>query len=278
MLSGSLECRRCGRQYPVAQGIAQILPHGGMGSPSRYEEEAVLSSYLWSQYGDVSGEESPNEAYQTWAGLLRPMNGWGLDIGCAAGRMTFEMARHCKLAIGLDSSLPFVALCRKLAGAGGIEYSLAMEGKITEERHIALPPALRRSNVEFLVASALALPFPRSTFSLAGSLNILDKISHPLLHLQETSRICTDIRADLVFSDPFSWSAKIASEEEWLGGMHSGRFSGWGEDNVRDLLQGEYGLIRPSWRMRKQGEAFWTIRNHRNHFEHIRSRFLVAER
>jgi len=58
----------------------------------------------------------------------------------------------------------------------------------------------------------------------------------------------------------------------------SGEFSGWGFDNVKSLLQGEKGYIKPPWRVIKEEEIAWKIRNHDNHSEQITSLFALANR
>ena len=81
-----------------------------------------------------------------------------------------------------------------------------------------------------------------------------------------------------MFSDPFSWSADVSKEEDWLGGTDRGLFSGTGFENVLAILKGEKIVLYPPWNVDEQGELWWKIRNHRNHFEMIRSCFIKASR
>lgn len=78
------------------------------------------------------------------------------------------------------------------------------------------------------------------------------------------------------FSFPIpSPGRRSALPEAWLGGTESGPYAGGGLANVRRILENE---CRPPWRVTATGSVDWTIRNHRNHFERIHSRYLRAER
>jgi len=155
---------------------------------------------------------------------------------------------------------------------------LPRESGLRETRTVRLPEAWDTDRVEFIVADAAALPFPGGTFSVVTSLNVLDKVPRPLKHLQETNRVAGKRNVRFLFSDPFSWSTDSALEEHWLGGREDGPYPGRGMDNVRSLLEGKDGVIRPPWLIEQEGFVRWKIRNHRNHYELIRSEFLMARR
>jgi SAM-dependent methyltransferase len=276
--SAVLGCPACGGEFPVVEGTAYLLPEvRPLDTASPYAEPAVRSSYLWSQFADILGD-APNTAYTEWTHLLGRSASLALDCGCAAGRLTLAMGAFSELAIGVDRSPPLIIAARTLLRSGRLDFGLVVEGEITEPRTIVLPESVGRSRTEFIVADVLRLPFPGSTFSLLASMNVLDKVSDPLLHLLEVNRTAQTSAARLLFSDPFSWSPAVAPRERWLGGMTRGRFAGRGLDNVRRLLQGEHGLIGPPWRIETAGETDWTIRTHANHMERIRSQFLAATR
>ena len=56
-----------------------------------------------------------------------------LDIGCAVGRSTFEMATHFESVLGIDFSQAFVDRCKELKECGQSPYCLPSEGDITEK-------------------------------------------------------------------------------------------------------------------------------------------------
>jgi uncharacterized protein YbaR (Trm112 family) len=56
ILEGRLNCRRCGASYPITGGVARLLPRTFPSEAldgNRYETDPMVSSYLWSHYGDL---------------------------------------------------------------------------------------------------------------------------------------------------------------------------------------------------------------------------------
>jgi uncharacterized protein YbaR (Trm112 family) len=278
VLAGRLECSGCNRHYPIEKGAAILLPEpitAELRASDRYESPATIAAYLWSHYGDLFGDPEATDAYARWAGLIAGVSGPALDAGCAVGRLTFELGRHCELAIGIDRSLAFTRLCRQLKQEGRLAFRLPHEGRLTQPRTIRIPSDWRRERCEFLVADAQALPFPQGLFKGGCSLNMVDKLPRPRRHLEELNRVAAAAGAQLLFADPFSWSAAAATAREWLGGTTRGPFAGGGRDNVRRLLETTFS---PPWRVTRADAVWWKLRSHRNHFELIRSETLLAER
>ena len=60
----------------------------------------MVSSYLWSHYGDILGDPEASSAYAEWAGLMNGGAGMALDIGSAVGRFAFEMSRTRDFVVG----------------------------------------------------------------------------------------------------------------------------------------------------------------------------------
>ena len=280
IIEGALSCSRCGGVYPVENGIAFLDPAvlRKERPDSKYETAPVLSSYLWSHYGDILGDGEASSAYSEWAALMNGGVGMALDIGSAVGRFAFEMSRKSDFVVGIDNSVSFIQSARELMIHGRKEVALRQEGLLSREETVALPAAWLTDKVEFIVADALALPFRSGTFAALASLNLIDKVPHPFKHLQEMNRVARDGAAELLLSDPFSWSTETAREEDWLGGKDNGPYSGRGMDNIIALLQGENRQLLPAWRIVRQGHVWWKIRNHANHFELIRSCFVKADR
>ena len=275
ILAGTLECPGCGRGYPVEEGLAVLLPEPPAGVADKYRQQATVSAYLWSHFADLTGDPDASAAYSAWAGLLPGDGTLALDLGCAVGRMSFELAAGGGLAVGLDRSPELVRQARRLARDGFLDYPLFLEGVLSEPRRIELPPAWHRNLPEFLVADVLALPFATGAAATLCSLNLIDKLPRPRHHLVECDRVAAAEGARFLFSDPFSWSTECAPPEAWLGGTESGPYAGEGLANVRRILETE---CRTPWRVTATGSVDWTIRNHRNHFERIRSRYLRGER
>ncbi|OPY89044.1 MAG: Methyltransferase domain protein [Syntrophus sp. PtaU1.Bin208] len=276
--TGALKCPHCEALFPIAEGVALLDPFGKdqQKAANKYETDEVVSSYLWSHYGDLLEDEQASKAYSTWAALMQPQAGIALDAGAAVGRYSFETTTCCDFVVGIDTSHAFVRVARRLMRERVLLTPLKDEGLLTREVTIRLPEAWRSDKVDFVVANALALPFRKKTFSLFTSLNLVDKVPSPIGHLREMNRVTRDSNAQFLLSDPFSWSTDVAPVEEWLGGKAEGRYGGKGLANIAALLSDGRGDLAPAWRLNELGEVWWKIRTHSNHYELIRSRCLHA--
>jgi SAM-dependent methyltransferase len=278
--TGTLKCPQCASLFPIAEGVALLDPLStdSQRAANKYETDEVVSSYLWSHYGELLGDEQASQAYSTWARLMQPQGGLALDAGGAVGRFTFEMSTRCDFAVGFDTSHAFIRVARRLARERSLVVPLKDEGLLRREVTIRLPEEWRSEKVEFVVANALALPFRKKTFALFSSLNLVDKVPSPLRHLREMNRVTCDSNAQFLLSDPFSWSTEAAPVDEWMGGKAEGRYAGKGLANIAALLSDSRGELTPAWSVDERGEVWWKIRTHSNHFELIRSCFVYVRR
>lgn len=280
ILKGRLHCGNCGTDYPIEEGIAFLepVPSLELRQKNRYETMPVVSSYLWSHFGDLMKDDEASNAYREWAILIEPHGGFCLDAGSAVGRFTFEMAQKADFAVGIDNAVAFIRTARELMLSRGGTLELAEEGRITRSQRLIFPGNWKTDNCEFIVGDALALPFSTASFASVSSLNIVDKVSKPLKHLQELNRVARPRGAQCLFSDPFSWSPEVADPADWLGGTQEGLFAGRGHENVLALLEGRLDGLHPFWHIQGMGRIQWKIRTHCNHYESIRSCFVKAAR
>ena len=284
ILDGKLHCTACNQIYPVENGIADLRPGPfprQRNSENPYETEASVSAYLWSHYADLFQDDHASDAYRRWADLITPASGIAVDAGASVGRFTFELGRHHDFAVGIDTSRAFIHTARKLMHHRRITFRLKEEGDITRPVTLTLPPEWTpewaNDAIDFIVGDAQAMPFPGGSMSSIASLNLVDKIPKPMRHLEEVNRVARGSGGRFLFSDPFSWSEKNARKEDLLGGKtrepgETGAVRGI--DAVSFLLS----EFAPPWKVEEQGQIWWKIRTHANHFELIRSCYLTARR
>ena len=194
-LTGLLHCSQCNNNYPIQEGVAILLPVSSEVDPqipSKYESSILVSSYLWTHYADIFKDMDATAAYEEWAGLLKNHSGISLDAGCAVGRFTFEMSSKSAFAVGIDNSRAFIKTARQLMIDRQMKFSMPEEGLLTEQRIIKLPETFDSTKVEFVVGDVQRLPFRRDAFSSVASLNLIDKIPSPLVHLREMNSVARD--------------------------------------------------------------------------------------
>ena len=110
-----------------------------------YETDELVSQYLDFHYGDEYFQV-PNFAKACAelcirAGQESGIDGAGgraLDLGCAVGRSTFELATYFEQVVGLDFSARFIASAVDLQQAGIKRYVSRDEGELVSYREIKL--------------------------------------------------------------------------------------------------------------------------------------------
>jgi SAM-dependent methyltransferase len=281
VMDGSLTCPQCGGSYPIRQGIAVLLPettrhilsdHWGYNAPG------MLSAYLWSHFGDLFKDPEATQAYQVWSAGFQSTAGDALDVGCAVGRLSFELAATHDHVIGLDTSIAFIRKAREILTRKRVAFDLIVEGHITEPRSYHFDERRDFSRVDFIVADALALPFRKRAFATTAAINLLEKVPDPLKHLTEINRVLRNRSAMFLFSDPFSWDEAVSPPERWLSGNGNAQYSARGIDTMRRLFAGEFGVFDPPLGIADDGNVAWKIRKTENLWEHITSQYLVGRR
>lgn len=63
-----------------------------------------------------------------------------LDVGCAVGRATFELAQGYDEVVGIDYSNAFIQRCQELKMTGQSSYKLITEGGLGEEKTAVVHP------------------------------------------------------------------------------------------------------------------------------------------
>lgn len=281
ILDGQLGCNSCGAIYKINDGVAVVLPEKSMSvlrDSTGYNSKNMLSAYLWSHFSEFFNGPDATDAYKRWSSCFQENSGWALDIGCSVGRISFEMSKTHSYAIGMDTSLPFITHARKILKQKKLEFDMIIEGHITQKRSCDLDHSWNYDRVEFIVADAMALPFPENSFSTVTSVNILEKVPEPLEHLRSVNTVLKNEKAMFLFSDPFSWDESVSSPEKWLGGTHEGKYKGHGMDNILKIFSGEDKIFDPGLTIKETGEILWKIRKTRNLWEHIFSHFVIGER
>jgi SAM-dependent methyltransferase/uncharacterized protein YbaR (Trm112 family) len=232
-----------------------------------------LSTYAFDHYGDLDHEESthpsvsPGSIVKLLRGGLPPMDsvvrGPVIDIGCAVGRTSFELAKaRDEIVLGVDLNFGMLKTAATILEKGYVSYPRRRAGISFDRRRF---PAVfeKAGNVDFWVCDATALPFSDQTFSEGVSLNVLDCVWSPYDHLKELGRMLMPGGNALV-STPYDWTANATPVEAWLGG-HSQRsehkgaspavlrslFSGGGHPNAVEELE----LI-------SEEDIPWTLRLH----------------
>lgn len=192
--------------------------------PSHYESDQLVSQYLEFQYG-IEYFGIANFA-KTLVDLAQPYFQQtpchrALDIGCATGRASFELARSFDQVTGLDFSARFIQQAVYLAQGHRVRYQLPLEGELSEEKSCSLEDvALDQvaSKTEFFQADACNLKAHFSGYDFILAANLIDRLHHPRDFLAQIHERM-NIGGILMLSSPYTWLEEHTARSEWLGGF-----------------------------------------------------------
>jgi len=192
--------------------------------PSNYESDKLESQYLELQYGtEYFGVANFAKTLVTLAQsyFQQTLCHRALDIGCATGRASFELARHFDQVTGLDFSARFIQQAVYLAQGHRVRYQLPLEGELSEEKSCSLEDvALDQlaSKTEFFQADACNLKAHFSGYDFILAANLIDRLHHPKDFLVQIHKRM-NIGGILMLSSPYTWLEEHTARSEWLGGF-----------------------------------------------------------
>lgn len=212
---------------------------------SHYETDKLLSEYAEFHYGDEYFGV-PNFS-QALAQIAVAAVGDGaktraLDLGCATGRATFELARHFDHVTGIDFSARFINLGVQLAQRGSLRYTLAEEGELVsyKTRNLAdLGLQEVREKVGFFQGDACNLKSQFSGYDLILAANLIDRLYDPAKFLRAIHERL-NVGGVLLIASPYTWLEEHTPRADWLGGFKKDGESFTTLDGLMQILGGHF--------------------------------------
>ncbi len=223
--------------FRYVESAAPVVIHD-----DQYESDALTAQYCDAHYG--SGHFGvANFPAACAVAALELMQGrtmeHALDLGCALGRSSFELARGgFQRVTGLDFSTRFFRLAARMQDEGTLRYALPEEGDIVSFHEITLAElGLEgiRERVQFYQGDACNLPDKFTGYDLVLAANLIDRLYSP-------RRFLTTIHERmkpgglLVLTSPYTWLEEYTKKEEWLGGYRAGGEAVWSLDGLKGVL------------------------------------------
>ena len=198
--------------------------HGVPVIEDAYESDEMLCQYCEFHYGESLFEvpNYPRALAEICIALSEgKARGKALDLGCAVGRASFELAQAFEHVTGLDFSANFIRKGVELKQRGYLRYMRQDEGELAtiQERSLAeLGLAERADRVEFFQADACNLKELYTGYDLILAANLIDRLYNPRRFL---STIHERLNAGgvLVLSSPYTWMTDYTKRDEWIGGF-----------------------------------------------------------
>ena len=172
-----------------------------------------------------------------------PDDGRALDLGCAVGRSSFELARHFPEVIGIDYSANFIRAAGELQTRGALRYSRTDEGRLTTGLEAIVPPEIDRGRVQFETGDACLLRTGLGQFDAAILVNLIDRLADPQRCLDQLPGLLKP-NAQLVTASPYTWLEDYTSADRWLGGYESAGSRVNTFDTLREKLAADFEFVR----------------------------------
>jgi 5-histidylcysteine sulfoxide synthase/putative 4-mercaptohistidine N1-methyltranferase len=252
---------------------AKAVPHYS----NVYETDALVSQYNEFHYGDeyFGVANFPRACARLALELMRGKpKALALDLGCAVGRATFELAREFEHVTGLDNSARFIRMAVDLKEKGYIRYVLPEEGEIVSYREKFLSEFGLdgvKEKVDFFQADACNLKTLYSGYDLVLACNLIDRLYDPAKFLT-TIHERINPGGLLILTSPYTWIEEFTKRDRWIGGF---RKDG---ENVTTLQALEQILSENFMSVGEPRDVPFVLRETKRKFQHSIAQMTVWER
>ncbi len=236
-----------------------------------YETDKLVAEYLLFHYGAplevLPWDFGPSSALNYPARCVSdcvdiaalPQKARALDMGCAVGRSSFELARHFAEVIGIDYSRRFTEVAATLARDGSVSYERTDEGALTTPLLASVPSDIERRRVCFEHGDAQALRESLGRFDVVLAANLIDRLVEPSRFLGRLPELVKG-GGQLVITSPYTWLEDFTPRENWLGGFAAG-------ESRRTTLDGLTAALSPHFDLVSTKDLPFLIREHARKFQ-----------
>ena len=236
-----------------------------------YETERLLNEYLLFHYG------TPAEVLPYHSGPVSalgypvrcvtecldvavvPAGARALDLGCAVGRSTFELARECGSVLGIDYSHQFIGAAEQLRTGGALQYVRVDEGDLRSPLLARRPEGVAAEKVSFEQGDAMQLRAGLGGFDVILMANLIDRLSEPMRCLKQLAPLM-HTGGQLIITSPYTWLSDYTPKANWLGGREEGGLPKTTLQGLQEALDGEFEL-------RQTKDLPFLIREHARKFQ-----------
>ena len=242
---------------------------GAPGNP--YETDKLVNEYLLFHYGSA-GEVLPYPwgpadaldypvrcVSECVAAEALPAGARALDLGCAVGRSSFELARHCTEVVGIDYSHRFVEAAERIRTTGAMDYFRLDEGECGTPLRAQLPAGVDPQRVRFEQGDAMALRGNLGGFEVVLMANLIDRLREPARCLERLPDLVLP-EGLLVVTSPYTWMLEYTGRQDWLGGVS-------GDAGRRHTLDGLRSHLEPAFRLEATRDLPFLIREHARKYQ-----------
>jgi 5-histidylcysteine sulfoxide synthase/putative 4-mercaptohistidine N1-methyltranferase len=266
------------RHFFQHAGFRYIASEQALEKPeAMYETDEAVAQYCDAHYGpDKFGVANfPARLVQLCTAAMagRPHRR-ALDLGCAVGRASFELAKHFHAVSAIAFSARFIRIAFQMQEKGVIHYQLREEGEIVsfhEKRLRDLALQETADRIEFAQGDAHNLKPQFTGYDLVLAANLLDRLYDPARFLA-TIHARINPGGLLAIASPCTWLEEFTHKDKWIGGIRRA-----GEPFT--TLQGLQELLAQHFRLLDgPRDIEFVIRETARKYQHSISQLTIWER
>jgi 5-histidylcysteine sulfoxide synthase/putative 4-mercaptohistidine N1-methyltranferase len=265
--------------FRVVQDLGALTKKG-----DKYDTNEVVNQYLLFHYGSdaeqrdtaissASGHPNTVNLIERTVELMNqfaPKSDNALDLGCAVGRSSFELARNFSQVVALDYSDAFIDVANELKRDGEMDYNRWETGSHFTRLQASVSKQIDCDRVSFIQGDAAnldALNLFKTTAPFDAILlsNLLCRLSDPSHCLRQFVDSDKYLQSGgiLVIASPNSWMEMYTDPENYLDGADS------------DATLAALGRHLPGFELLHSEDIPFMIREHRRKYEYIVSQGSV---
>ena len=262
------DSNKSGRSYSEDNSVCSTTNVNQQGGHASYEQQEAVNRYLLRYWGERSDiwparyegkftKPGVDDFAQKCVDLVleyATAHDSLIDIGCAAGRTSFDLARKFKKVVGIDYSHALVDAANILKNKGEMTYQSKTTGAELVERKAVIDPAIDRTRLHFEQGDGSDIDSKYHDFDVVLHANVLCRLPDPqagLLRLQGKKGLVKP-GGIVVMTTPFSWLEQYTQRSKWLNN---------GIDDVKEILS-EFELLHTE-------DIPMLFREHSRKFEYV---------
>jgi len=186
-----------------------------------YESDDLVSQYCEFQYGSENfGVKNFAVECAKIATKFTKNTKKALDLGCATGRASFELAKTFDAVDGIDFSIRFVGVGSNLKDNGSVAWNTKTEGMLYSKNKLSIKDLGYddiKDKVSFWQGDACNLKPNFKGYDMIIATNLIDRLYNPKLFLDKVDSMLNDDGV-LILTSPYTWQEESTKAEFWLGG------------------------------------------------------------
>mmetsp|Transcript_1798 Transcript_1798/g.2737 ORF Transcript_1798/g.2737 Transcript_1798/m.2737 type:complete len:900 (-) Transcript_1798:1715-4414(-) len=197
-----------------------------------------------------------------------------LDLGCAVGGSSFELAKHFHHVDAIDYSHQFIDAAQRIQNEERISFRIPLEAKLSQTV-LVQAPKINKFNIHFQQGDATKLEnfSKEKKYDAILMSNLLCRLPDPLQCLR--SLPIADKNGIVLMVSPYSWLEEFTHQSQWLGGYPDPVTNKpfWSADHIEHIMTEDlgYSLIH-------EEEVPCLIREHQRKYQYIVSHATAWQR